>query len=70
MTNDREFCRNVQNDYLIHVLTQLPDPRRTKTLARKRAFAGSLELIRAIAGKDVPRGSNVPRRRKARTTTK
>lgn len=69
MTNDREFCRNFQNDYLIHALSQLPAPQPAKRLAQKRSFAGSVALLRAIAGDDLPRVS-VLRRRKVRARAK
>lgn len=79
MTTDRDFCRNFQNDYLIHFLSRLPDPRLVDRSARKTAFAGSVQLLRAVAGTDVPRGDvprgdvlrgDVPRRRKVRAGAK
>lgn len=68
MKSDRECHRNCQNDYLIYVLTQFHKPQPSENSAHKTAFAGSLELLRAVSGKRVPRRT-ASRTRKVRVRT-
>lgn len=61
MKNDREICKNFTNDYLIHVLSQMPQTQLRRDSRHRKAFSGSLQLLRAVAsptGEDMPQSTS------------
>lgn len=53
MKNDREICKNFTNDYLIHVLNQMPKPQQRRRSKHQKSLSGSLQLLRAVTGREI-----------------
>lgn len=61
MKNDREICKNFTNDYLIHVLSQMPQMQLRKDSRHRKTLSGSLQLLRAVispSGEDMPQSTS------------